>query len=378
MQRVQPRIYLDGASTTPLHGEIKKTYLDLLQTMYVNNDALYDEAIQLNQMMEKSRQAIATLFGVLSEEIIFTSGASEANNMAIKGVAFNNPLKKHIITTCVEHSSVSGAINQLESVFGYEVTRLTVNEFGVISIEDLKKALRKDTVLVSIMWVNNEVGSIMDIDSIKEVVKKQSQAFLHVDGVQALGKLVIDCKDIDLLSFSAHKIYGLKGSGILIKKRHVSLIPLINGGQQEFGLRGGTSNALVNICFAKTLRLALEQQKKCSLTQLREYLLKQLLTVQHVSIHSPHNGVCHIVNFSTNVYSEVMMNALNKQGICVSAQSTCSSKTNKGSKVLLAMNVDKRRSESCIRVSLLNETTKEEIDYLIQCLKENCEQYGTK
>ncbi|MEG0177716.1 cysteine desulfurase family protein [Anaerorhabdus sp.] len=380
MQRVQPKIFFDNASTTALHPEVFKAYCDLLSTKFYNSDALYDASVEIQQMIEKSRLVIADTFCVLAHEIIFTSGASESNNMAIKGIAFSNQEKKHIITSCVEHSSVYKTCKQLEELFGYEVTYLPVDKNGVVNIQDLKKAIRNDTILVSIMYVNNEVGSIQPINEIKELVKKESQAYLHVDAVQALGKIDIDVKDIDCMSFSAHKIEGLKGSGILIKKQHVPLAPLICGGQQEFGLRGGTSNSLVHILFAKTLRLALENKNKHheQIKMMRDYLLEGLKEIDGIYINSPSNGVTNIINFSyPKVPSEVMMNALNAHGICVSAQSTCASKQGQPSRVLKAMGYDDARANSCIRVSLSYHNKIEEIDEFLEILKESCERYGT-
>lgn len=377
---MQPKYFFDNASTTSLHEEVYATYCELLKTKFYNSDALYDASIEIQQMIEKSRLAIAETFSVSSEEIIFTSGASESNNLAIKGIAFKHPDKKHIITTKIEHSSVYHACEQLEKLFGFDVTYLDVNEEGVIRVDELKKALRPDTVLVSIMMVNNEVGSIQPIDEIKQIVKKQSQAYLHVDAVQALGKLDIDAKDIDCISLSAHKIHGLKGSGLLIKKQHVQLEPLISAGQQEFGLRGGTSNALVNVMFAKTLRLCLQEQSEFVrvVSQLRSYAMDELVKIPGIHINSPMDGVCHILNFSyPPIPSEVMMNALNAKGVCVSAQSTCASKSGQPSRVLKAMNFDQAVANSCIRISFDKKNTTQEIDEFIEILKEICKRYGT-
>lgn len=375
---MQHKIYFDNASTTALHPEVYETYCKLLKTSFYNSDALYDASVEIQQMIEKSRLAIADTFCVMNSEIIFTSGASEANNMAIKGIAFASK-KKHIITTQIEHSSVYKTCKELEEYFGYEVTYLPVNEFGCIEAKAVKEALREDTVLVSIMYVNNEVGSIQPIEEIKEIVKKESHAFFHVDGVQALGKIDINTKDIDCMSFSAHKIEGLKGSGILIKKHHVPMIPLICGGQQEFGLRGGTSNAVVQILFAKTLRLALENQKKYhqQIKNLRQKLVSELQQIDGLVMNSPEEGVMNIINFSYPLIpSEVMMNALNSKGICVSAQSTCASKQGQPSRVLKAMGYDNDRANSCIRVSLSYHNTEEEVNEFIRILKESCAKYG--
>ncbi|MFV0479675.1 MAG: cysteine desulfurase family protein [Anaerorhabdus sp.] len=378
MQKVQlPRLYLDSASTTAIHPEVLDGYCRLLGTEYYNTDALYDEATNLSRMMEKSRASIAEMLQVHPDEVLFTSGATESNNLAIKGVAFQYPEKKHIITTQIEHSSVLNAVKQLEKDFGYEVTYLAANSEGVISIEELKHAVRQDTAIISIMMVNNEIGSIQPINEIKEWIKKNTSAFFHVDAVQAIGKVDVDIRHIDLVSLSAHKIEGLKGSGVLIKKRHVKLSPLLNGGQQEYGIRGGTSNSLVNIFFAKTLRLALENKEKYAkqIREIRQYLNDELLKIDGIVLNSPINGVSHIVNFSCfAIPSEVMMNALNQKGIAVAAQSTCSSQE-KGSRVLRSIGLEDRAS-TCIRISFSHHITKEDVARFIENLKEICKTYG--
>lgn len=374
-------IYLDHASTTPVDSEVLKTYIGLLEQKFANSESLYDAGTEIASMMEQSRAVLARLLHVKENEVIFTSGASEANNMVIKGIAFAcMKEKRHVITTTIEHSSTMNAFNQLEDVFGFEVTRLPVNEQGIINIEDLRKALRPDTALVSIMMVNNEVGSIMPIADIAEIVKKESHAYLHMDGVQALGKIDFDLKNIDCVTFSAHKINGLKGSGICVRRQHVKMVPLINGGQQEFHQRGGTENALVNIMFAKTLRLTLNKEKQARLhcERLRTILWDELMKLDEIVINSPKNGVCHILNFSCLcIPSEVMMNALNQRGFCVSAQSTCSSKSRTPSHVLLAMGKEKKIALSSIRCSFSMENTEKDIDAFVQAIKECIKKYGT-
>jgi len=375
------RVYLDYASTTPVSPEVLKAYKGLLDVWFVNSESLYQEGAQLHQLMEKSRLQTASLLNVRANEIIFTSGASEASSLAIKGVAFRHLEKKgHLITSSVEHSSVTNCFRQLEEL-GFEVSWLSVDSSGKISLEELKKELRPDTILVSVMMVNNEVGAIQPIDDIKTYVKKHSHAFLHVDCVQALGKIPVDLKDIDMASFSAHKIHGLKGSGVLFCRQHVDLMPLICGGQQEFGRRGGTENALVNIMFAKTLRLALESQKKGyeHAKMLNEFCVEELSKMPEIELNSTSDGLPHILNFSCRtMLSEVLMNALNTRGFCISAQSTCHSKSKAPSFVLKAMGYSDQRALSSIRLSFSHETTKEEVLQFIETLKECTEKYGTR
>ena len=283
-------IYLDYASTTPIRKEVRETYQMLLENYYGNSDSLHDVGRATAKLMEQSRAAIAQLFHVQKDEILFTSCASESNNYAMKGFAWKNAHRgKHIISTCVEHSSIHNALEQLKETFGFEVTYLPVYADGTIHLEDLKKALRKDTILVSMMLVNNETGAINPIKECAAYVHAHSRAVFHMDGVQGLGKIPISLHDVDMATFSAHKIYGLKGSAILYKKRNIELLPLLSGGQQEQGLRAGTSNAPTNIVFAKTLRLALEEQEKAYqyVQELNIYLRREIENMEDMVINSP-------------------------------------------------------------------------------------------
>ncbi|MBP5280310.1 MAG: cysteine desulfurase, partial [Erysipelotrichaceae bacterium] len=307
------KVYLDAVSTTSLDDEVRKTYEKLLNEYYCNSDALYDDGVAIYAMQEKARGLIADTFKVKKDEIIFTAGASEANSLAIKGLCFAHPERKHLITSIYEHSSVHNSFKQLENQFGYEVTYLVPDEDGHISADQVKEALRNDTLLVSIMQVNNEIGAINDVEAIAEIVKKHSGTYFHTDITQGVGKIDIDLKNIDMASFSAHKIHGLKGSGVLIKKEFVNLLPLISGGQQELGIRGGTSNALANIVLAKTLRIALENKEKYHdyLNELHDLLVDGLKGVAKINYDK---GLVTLINISTPVQSEVMLNALNDKG----------------------------------------------------------------
>lgn len=376
---MQRRIYFDNASTTNINPEVLKSYKQLLDQYYVNSESLYDEGTKISRMMEKARSAIAGLLDVESDEIIFTSGSSESNTAAIKGVCFACRDKKHIITTNIEHSSIMNACRQMEEVFGYDVTYLPVSSEGTVTAAQVAAALRPDTAIVSVMHVNNEVGSVNPIEEIAELVKKHSHAYMHSDLTQSVGKVDLDMKYIDLASVSAHKLEGLKGSGILVKRRHVPFVPLINGGEQEQGFRGGTSNACVNMVFAKTLRLALENGRKSHghIEKLSAYLEKGLREIEGVEINHPQKHVASTINFSyEKIPSEVMQNALNLKGFMVSARSTCDSKSENPSYVLEAMGYSSRRASSCIRISLSRDNTEEEAALFLKALKEIIEQYG--
>ncbi|AMC93514.1 cysteine desulfurase [Erysipelothrix larvae] len=378
MPKVQNKsVYLDFASTTRVFDEILDDAITLNKKFYANADSLHDMGQRVSALIDTTRKTLAKRFGVLPQEIIFTSGGSESNSTFIKGVCFANMHKgKHIITTQVEHSSVIESCRQLHDVFGFDVTYLPVTSQGVVDLNVLKQALREDTILVSIMAINNELGSINPIEEIVRVVKKHSHAYVHIDAVQALCKYDFSLKQVDGVSFSAHKIHGFKGSGLLIKKAHVPMIPLISGGQQEQGLRGGTLDSVSDILWAKTIRLeeALHHQKHAHIVMLNHMLREAFEDLDDVIINSPHDASPYIINMSIkNVGSEIMMNALNREGYMVSARSTCHSESDKPSEVLLAIGLNPAMALNTIRISIGYDTQQEDIEAVIRIIKETKE-----
>lgn len=376
------QVFLDYASSTPVNEEVLQTYCKLVKECYINSEAVYQAGIEVHTLVETSRKQIAKLLSVDKDEIIFTSGASEANSFAIKGYALANKHKgNHIISSGMEHSSVLQSLKQLEEYFGFRITLLPVQKNGTINLQDLKDALCEDTILVSMMLVNNEIGSIQDISAIANIVKEHKKAKLHVDAVQGIGKVDFPFVLADMVSITAHKLYGIKGCGILYKKKNITLLPLVNGGQQENGYRGGTLNAPACIVFAKTLRLALEQKESHYkyVKNIYDNTRAALSEIEDIHINSPEDGCPYILNFScTSISSEVMMNALNAKHICVSAQSTCSSRTKAPSHTLVAMGCDDSITFGAIRVSFSHLTTQTEVDYLILNIKEIIHAFRTK
>ncbi|CAM4202636.1 cysteine desulfurase [Erysipelothrix inopinata] len=375
MQKVHDKpIYLDYASTTPIRPEIIADAHKIQQEFFENADSLHYGGQRVSDLVTKSRQYLAKQFNVLPQEVIFTSGASESNSAAIKGIAFaNKHLGNHIITSKVEHSSVMGACKQLEDVFGFEVDYVGVDETGSVDLHQLKQLIRKDTILVALLAVNNEVGSINDIQEITSIVKKNPNTYLHIDGVQALARHDFELKQIDSVSFSAHKIYGVKGSGLWILKAHTPCLPLINGGQQQYGKRGGTTDNVAAILWAKTLRLALEDSKTYynHVQELSNLLYETFENEPGIVLNSSRLGSPYIFNMSVlNVGSEIMMNGLNAKGIAVSAQSTCNSQSLKPSHVLMAMGANEKRALSSVRISLSHLTTRAEIEKTIETIME--------
>ncbi|MDF9823928.1 cysteine desulfurase [Breznakia sp. PF5-3] len=381
MKQPNHSYYFDYASCTPIDESIYETYCKLLKTYYVNPESMYSIGLETHKLVETSREKIAKLLGVLPSEVFFTSGASEANSFAIKGFALKNKHRgNHIITSKMEHSSVLNALKQLEEEFGFQVTYLPVNKKGNVTLDMIKQAIQKDTIMVSLMSVNNEVGSIQEIEAIGEHLKKNTRIVFMSDGVQILGKHAFSLKNIDLFTFTTHKIYGVKGCGVLIKKENIQLLPLINGGQQEQGLRGGTLNAPAIIVAAKTIRMALDGQVEhtTKVNELWKLLWEGLQEIDDIVLNSSIGGTPYILNFSClSINSEIMMNALNQRNIFVSSQSACSSRTRTPSHTILAMGYDEQRALGGIRVSLSHLNTKAEIQFLLKSIKEIIDEYRT-
>lgn len=365
-------IYFDYAATTPIRHEILDTYTDLLNNFFANPSSLHRLGQEASHMLNMAREQIASLFKRKSDEVIFTSGATEANNLAIKGYALRYQNRgKHLITSKIEHPSVLKAFEQLEKQ-GFECTYLDVDSYGKINIEELRKSIRNDTILVSIMAVNNEVGSINDIKEIASIVHQYPKAVFHSDTTQAIGKIDLPYSDIDMFVLSAHKLNGLKGSGALIKRKHIELLPLLSGGGQEFDYRSGTNDFQKEVVLAKTIRLALEDQKDhySKVLELHDYILN-LLKNDEIVINSSISGSPYIINFSfLNKRASVVVEALSKTGIMVSTISACSSKKTAHSYVLEAMGKSKQIYQNSLRVSFGYQNTKEEIDYFIRVLLE--------
>ena len=365
-------IYLDYAATTPISEEVLDTFLKINKRFFANTSSSHKLGFEVGQLEAKAREQVASLFSVKEKEVIFTSGATESNNLAIKGVCFRYENRgKHIITSLGEHASVLNTFKQLEEKFGFNVTYLPLNDEGKINLIDLEKAMDDQTILVSIMSVNNETGAINPIEEAAKIIKKYPKAFFHVDSTQAIGKIKINYQDVDLISMSAHKINGFKGSGVLIKKEKIDLMPLITGGGQEFSFRSGTTNFPYAVCLAKALRIAFEKidEHYDYVNKLNIYLRENLSKITEVEFNSPLDASPYILNFHINKKGSVVSEALSNKEIYVSTQSACSSKKVSLSHVLKAMGKSDLVSENSIRVSISHLTTKDELDKFIESLK---------
>lgn len=359
-------IYLDNSATTKVHDSVLESFIQVNKQFFGNPASIHEMGVESNMLLMRARTQIAQLVNTTPEQVIFTSGGTESNNFAFYGVVKANEHKgRHIITTAVEHPCILEAAKRLAAE-GYEVDYLSVDEHGVISLEELRQKVRKDTILVSIMHVNNEMGAIMPIEQAAQIIHDNSRAVFHVDAIQSFGKLPITLTDgPDIISVSGHKIHALKGSGILAMKEHIQIAPFIVGGGQEFGLRSGTVAVPNAVAFAKAARIVIEEmpQKVAQYRKWREQLFKLFATFgEQVNVISPAQGAPHIVSVGiAGLKGEILINALQKEGIIVSTSSACSSKQTKTSHVIEALNVEQKYKDGVIRISFGANNTDEDI-----------------
>lgn len=364
-------IYLDNSATTKPDASVLESFTQVSKQYYANPSSIHTFGGTAEKLLTAAKKQAAEILQVETEELIFTSGGTEGNNIAIKGIALEHQNRgKHIITTEIEHPSVFEACEALKQL-GFDITYLPVNEHGVISIEDLEKAIRDDTILISVMHVNNELGSIQPIAEIGKVAKKYPKLFFHVDDVQGLGKVPLKLKQngIDLCSYSAHKIHGLKGTGMLYIRNGVRIFPLFHGGSQEANLRSGTENLAGIVAMVKALRLIKEKEKALGdkLRELQHYTIEKLAELDGVFVNSTTIAAPHIINLSVpGIKPEVIIHMLGEKDIFISTKSACSSKLKDESKVLAACGFEQDRTTSALRISLSYDNTKEEIDIFIQ------------
>lgn len=368
-------IYLDNASTTRVNSRVLNVYNEIHNNYFANPSSIHKEGQKSFYMFNRTKDEILRLFNLKDSEVIYLSGATEANNLAIKGVALRYKNRgKHIITSSYEHPSVLEAFKQLEKEFGFEITLLNPNSDGVITSGDIKNSLRDDTILVSLMAVNNEIGSINPIEDISNLLEKYPKIIFHVDACQAIGKLEkeINYSKVDLLTISGHKIHGLVGFGALIKKKKVDLLPLNSGGGQEYNYRSGTEDLANASALLEAIRIALADVKKNYLhvRSLSDKLITYLNShsdLYELNLPNPVNP--YIINFSTlTKKGSVVVEALSNNNIMVSSTSACHSSKEKGSYVVKSLGKSDKVSNNTVRVSLDYSNTEEEIDILISTL----------
>lgn len=369
-------IYLDNSATTKPYKEVLDTFITVSKKYFANPSSLHSKGGEAENLLTAARKSIANLLDVTSSEIVFTSGGTEGNNIAIKGIAYQHRNRgKHLITTAVEHASAYESFQYLETQ-GFEVTYLPVDDTGRISLANLKQAIRPDTVLVSMLHVNNETGTIQPIKEIGEILKDHKKIFFHVDNVQGIGKVPLHLNEwgIDLCTISAHKIHGLKGSGLLYIKNGITLSALFTGGEQEYRKRAGTENVAGIASMAKALRLITDEMRlnKDKMLSVKQVFTEGLKKMEGVELNTPEeHSAPHIVNFSVEgIKPEVLIHSLDKRDIFVSTRSACSSKQGGASRILIEMGLGEKRASTAIRISTSYDNTVEEAEKTLKVLEE--------
>lgn len=364
--------YLDYSATTPVDQRVLETFNKVCMEYPGNANSLHSLGVKSKQLEDYATEEIAKMLKVKPSEVIYTSGASESNNTAIKGICLKYQNRgKHIITTYLEHSSVIAPLNYLTDL-GFEVDFVKIDDNGLVDLDDFKRLLREDTILVSICMVDSEIGLKQPIKEIAKILKDYPKCFLHVDCTQALGKIPVDLTDIDLASMSAHKIYGLKGIGLLIKKENVGIIPLIHGGKSTTTFRSGTPALPLIVSLMKAMELIVPNVDKNLeyITKLNKKVCDKLREYPLVHINSTVNSMPHTINFSLRkIKPETFLHALDSNEIYISTKSACSS-ADSMSNAVYALTKDKDLSNHSLRVSLSYKTTDSEIDRFLAVFDE--------
>ena len=370
------RIYLDNAASRPVRAEVLEAMKPYFSEKYGNASSLHSFGREAKQVLEQSRETIAKMVNVKSDEIYFTSGGTESNNLALKGLFFSSK-KKHIITTKIEHDCVLNSCRWLETQ-GADVTYLPVDEYGLVDLNKLEESIRKDTLVVSIIYANNEIGVIQNLKEIGKICKEKNVLF-HSDACQGFIKTELDAKkfNLDLMTLNSHKIYGPKGVGALYIKEGVNITPLFHGGGHERGMRSTTENIPGVVGFAKAAELGCSEMNKEMDRQkkLRDYMIKEVLKIDesrlngHPEKRLPDNG-----NFCFKyIEGESLVLYLDKAGIAVSTGSACSSTSLEPSHVLLALGLKPEDAHGSLRVTMGRYTKKEDIDYFLEVLPNTVE-----
>ncbi|MDP4119664.1 MAG: cysteine desulfurase NifS [Bacillota bacterium] len=366
------KIYADNAATTSLAPKVLDVMMPYLTTQYGNPSSIYSIGAEARKAVDLSREAVANAIGATPGEIYFTSGGSESDNWAIKGVMhqLKSKGKKHIITTAFEHHAVLHTVEALVKE-GFEATYLDVHSDGIVRHEDLKNALREDTGLVTIMYANNEIGTIQPIAELAKICREHGVLF-HTDAVQAIGNVPINVQDenIDLLSLTAHKFHGPKGCGALYIRKGVRLQTLIHGGAQELGKRAGTENVagIVGLAAALTNAIATMYERHEKLTSMRNRLIDGLLTIERSRLNGDRDKrLPGNVNMCfEGIEGEALLLSLDLKGICASSGSACTSGSLDPSHVLLAIGLPHEIAHGSLRLSFSDENTEEDIDYILK------------
>ena len=371
-------VYMDNAATTRAYPEVVQLMNKIMEEDYGNPSSLHMKGVEAERYIRRAREILAGILKVEEKELIFTSGGTESNNLAIIGGALaNQRAGKHLITTRIEHASVYQPMMFLEQM-GFEVTWLPVNAYGLVDLDALREAIRPDTILVSMMCVNNEIGTIEPITDAAAIVKEcNPNTLFHVDAIQAYGKFRILPKKmhIDMLSASGHKIHGPKGTGFLYISEKMKIVPIIYGGGHQKGMRSGTDNVpgIAGLGLASKMVYDHLEENDKHMRGLRTYFVRELAKMDQVVVHGPQGeeAAPQIVSAAfVGVRSEVLLHTLEERGIYVSAGSACSTHKRSGSPTLTAIGLPKNQMEATVRFSFCETTTREELDYTLQVLNE--------
>ena len=369
------KIYMDYAATTPVDPRVLEAMKPYFSKKYGNASSLHSFGQESKKAIDEARQKVAELINANSNNIIFTSCATEANNFAIKGIAYANKNKgNHIITSQIEHHAVLHPCQWLEKQ-GFKVTYLPVNKYGLVDLNELEKAIRKETILVSIMHANNEIGTIEPIEEIGKICQERG-IYFHTDAVQSFGKIEINVEkmNIDLLSASAHKLYGPKGVGCLYIRNGIKIDSLLHGGSQEFNLRAGTENVAGIVGFGKASEIAKKEMKseEKRLAALRDKLIRNVLKIENSYLNGhPTKRLPNNTNFWFKfIEGESLVMRLNAKGIAASTGSACSSRSLEPSHVLLAIGLKHEEAHGSLRLTLGRWSTEEDVDYVSSVLPE--------
>ncbi|MEJ7179322.1 cysteine desulfurase family protein [Staphylococcus capitis] len=368
-------IYLDNAATTKADQDVIDSFVKVNQSLYFNPNSPHQAGLQAEQVLKQAKEEIDSALNLNHlYHIVFTSGATESNNMALKGIAYRKrETANEIITSVLEHPSVLEVMRYLEEKQGFKLKYVDVKSDGKIDTEHLKSLMSDKVGLVTCMYVNNIMGQIQPIQDIVNILKDYPRAHLHVDAVQALGKVSMNLNGVDSLSLSGHKFNGLKGQGLLIIKNIQNIEPVVHGGGQEYGLRSGTVNLPMAVSMVKSIKLTMGRLDEASrkLNKMNQSVRTFLEEFRGVYINSPKDSAPQIINVSfPGVKGEVLVNAFSKHGVMISTTSACSSKRGKLNEVLLEMGVPDARIEGSIRISMGVHTTEEDIQRFKEVFEE--------
>ena len=364
-------IYLDYAANTPVEKDVLKEYVSATTKYIANPNSTHPLGLEAKKIIDDSTQKISKYFNIEPNNIIYTSGSSESNNLVIKGIAEINKNKgKHIIVSAIEHSSIIAPCNYLANK-DYEISVIPILENGQLDLNELKNTIRDDTILVSICYVDSELGTVQPIKEISKIVKKYENCIFHTDATQAVGKINVDFKGIDFVTFAPHKFYGLNGFGVLLNMNNNKLIPLIHGGKSTTIYRSGTPVTANVVALKKSIELALDNLNKRYdyISGLNKYLRDELSIFSNVHINSPKNSIPNTLNFSlVKMDAKRVVKKLTENGICLSTTSACSLGSTP-SKSVYAITNDLELAKNSIRISLSHLTTIEELNKFMKIFK---------